>query len=78
MVPDDFHKLLNLLIMSPFASFRISYHIILHNLQFELKEKGLTSVVSAVIGKRSIDDFNDITKVSKVRFSREQMITEIK
>ena len=43
-----------------------------------LKEKGLTSVVSAVIGKRSVDDFNDITKVAKVRFSREQMITEIK
>jgi len=43
-----------------------------------LKEKGFTSVVSAVIGKRSVDDFNDITKAPKVRFAREQMITEIK
>jgi nitroreductase/dihydropteridine reductase len=43
-----------------------------------LPEKGLTSVVSAVIGERDNDDFNTPDKVAKVRFPRERMITEIK
>lgn len=43
-----------------------------------LQEKGLTSVVSAVIGKRDINDFNTPDKAPKVRFPREKMITEIK
>ena len=43
-----------------------------------LKEKGLTSVVTAVIGKRDeINDFNTPDKAAKVRFPREKMITEI-
>lgn len=43
-----------------------------------LQEKGLTSVVSAAIGVRDNDDFNTPDKVTKVRFPREKMITEIK
>lgn len=43
-----------------------------------LKEKGLTSVVSAVIGEHDISDFNTLDKTEKVRFPREKMITEIK
>ena len=43
-----------------------------------LKEKGLTSVVSAVIGEHDISDFNTLDKAAKVRFPREKMITEIK
>jgi nitroreductase/dihydropteridine reductase len=43
-----------------------------------LKEKGLTSVVSAVIGERDHEDFNTLEKAAKIRFSREKMITEIK
>ncbi len=43
-----------------------------------LKEKGLTSVVSAVLGKRDLSDFNTLDKAQKVRFPREKMITEIK
>jgi len=42
-----------------------------------LKEKGLTSIVSAVIGERSPEDFNTLDKAPKVRFPREKMITEI-
>ena len=44
----------------------------------DLKEKGLTSVVSAVIGKRDSSDFNTPDKAAKVRFPRGKMITEIK
>ncbi|WP_019616154.1 nitroreductase family protein [Psychromonas ossibalaenae] len=43
-----------------------------------LKEKGLTSVVSAVIGSRDTNDFNTLDKAQKVRFPKEKMITEIK
>ena len=43
-----------------------------------LKEKGLTSVVSAVMGIRDSSDFNTLDKAAKVRFPREKMITEIK
>ena len=43
-----------------------------------LKEKGLTSVVSAVIGERDSDDFNTLEKAAKIRFPREKMITEIR
>lgn len=43
-----------------------------------LKEKGLTAVVTAVIGKRDISDFNTLDKTKKVRFPREKMITEIR
>jgi nitroreductase/dihydropteridine reductase len=43
-----------------------------------LKEKGLTSVVSAVIGERDMSDFNTLDKAAKTRFPREKMITEIK
>lgn len=43
-----------------------------------LKEKGFTSVVSAVIGKHDINDFNTPDKAPKIRFPREKMITEIK
>ena len=43
-----------------------------------LREKGLTSVVSAVIGKHDSNDFNTLDKAQKVRFPREKMITEIK
>ena len=42
-----------------------------------LKEKGLTSVVSAVIGERDSDDFNTLEKAAKIRFPREKMMTEI-
>ena len=42
-----------------------------------LQEKGLTSVVSAVIGERDPEDFNTLDKAPKVRFPREKMITEI-
>lgn len=42
-----------------------------------LKEKGLTSVVSAVIGERAPDDFNTLDKAAKIRFPRAKMITEI-
>jgi nitroreductase/dihydropteridine reductase len=42
-----------------------------------LSEKGLTSVVSAVIGQRDSSDFNTPDKAAKVRFPREKMITEI-
>lgn len=44
----------------------------------DLKEKGLTSVVSAVIGKHDSEDFNTPDKAAKVRFPRGKMITEIK
>jgi len=43
-----------------------------------LKEKGLTAVVTAVIGKRDINDFNTLDKTQKVRFPRDKMITEIR
>lgn len=48
------------------------------NQQLDLTEKGLTAVVSAVIGERDSSDFNTLDKAQKVRFSREQMISEIK
>lgn len=43
-----------------------------------LQEKGLTAVVTAVIGKHDINDFNTLDKTQKVRFPRNKMITEIK
>ncbi|MCW8995490.1 MAG: nitroreductase family protein [Psychromonas sp.] len=46
--------------------------------QLGLQEKGLTSVVSAVIGQRDIQDFNTPDKAQKVRFPRAKMISEIK
>jgi len=42
-----------------------------------LKEKGLTSIVSMVIGEHASDDFNTLDKAAKIRFPREKMITEI-
>ncbi len=44
----------------------------------ELKEKGLTSVVTAVIGQSHQDDFNRLDLADKVRYPQSKMITEIK
>ncbi|SHG81665.1 nitroreductase family protein [Ferrimonas marina] len=43
----------------------------------DLKAKGLTSVVAAVVGQRSEEDFNSLDKASKVRFGQDAMITRI-
>ncbi len=43
-----------------------------------LPERGLTAVVAGVVGQRSADDFNTLEKAAKVRFAKEQVITEIK
>ena len=42
-----------------------------------LKEKGLASVITAVIGVGEEDDFNAISVAPKVRFDQSQVITEI-
>ncbi|WP_210396160.1 nitroreductase family protein [Motiliproteus sediminis] len=43
-----------------------------------LKARGLTSVVVGVVGQRSTDDFNSLDKAAKVRFQREQLVTEVR
>ncbi|TKB48865.1 NAD(P)H nitroreductase [Ferrimonas sediminicola] len=43
-----------------------------------LEEKGLTSVVTALVGVRSNEDFNTLDKAAKVRIPRERFVTEVK
>ncbi|MGI9275028.1 MAG: nitroreductase family protein [Endozoicomonas sp.] len=43
-----------------------------------LEGKGLGSVVVGIVGNRSEDDFNTPAKVAKVRFPRDQVVTEIR
>lgn len=42
-----------------------------------LKEKGLTSVAMVAIGHRHEEDFNQPSKLAKVRFPMEEVLTEI-
>ena len=43
-----------------------------------LEGKGLGSVVVGIVGHRSEEDFNTPAKAAKVRFPREQVVTEIR
>jgi len=43
-----------------------------------LEAQGLTSVVVGVVGHRSANDPNTLDKVAKARFSRDQVVTELK
>lgn len=43
----------------------------------DLQSKGLTAVVSGVVGQRHADDFNTLEKAAKVRFERANMVTEV-
>ncbi|GAA4899217.1 nitroreductase family protein [Ferrimonas pelagia] len=44
----------------------------------DLPKQGYTSVVAAVVGQRSANDFNALEKASKVRFSQNQMVTQLR
>lgn len=44
----------------------------------ELKARGLTSVVTAAVGYRHPEDFNQLELAAKVRFSRDKVITQLK